>query len=64
MQKFYSTYKCGSCKREIILLVEDVEKAIKHGEYLKCTYCNCKHLNKIKETDGIMECFKNSEKKR
>ncbi|CAI3193149.1 hypothetical protein [Clostridium neonatale] len=64
MQNIYRTYKCGSCKKEIILLTEDVERAIKNNKYLTCAYCNCRHLKKIKEIDSIKECFENSEKKR
>ena len=64
MQNIYRTYKCGSCKREIVLLIEDVNKAINNGRYLACAYCGCRHLKKIKETDSMKECFENSEKRR
>lgn len=64
MQSIYKSYKCGSCKREIILLADEVDEAIRHGKYLVCAYCSCKHLKKLKETYDLNECFENSEKKK
>ncbi len=64
MQSIYRTYKCGSCKREMVLLTEEVNRAINNGKYLACVYCGCRHLKKIKETDEFKQLFKNDEKKR
>lgn len=64
MQGIYTTYKCGPCKREMVLLTKEVNEAIKSGRYLACVYCGRKHIKNIKETNSIKECFKNDEKAR
>jgi len=64
MQSNYTSLKCGLCKKEIILLTNEMEEAIKHGSYLACTYCSSKHLKELKQTYSIKECFENSEKAR
>lgn len=66
MQSIYTVFKCKrrKCNREMILLTEEVIKAIKEGKYLACVYCGCKDPKKTKETDSIKECFENDEKKR
>jgi DNA-directed RNA polymerase subunit RPC12/RpoP len=64
MKSIYRVYKCKSCKREMILLTEDVDRIINNNRYLTCTYCSCKHLKKVKETDDLIECFRNDEKRR
>jgi hypothetical protein len=48
----------------MILLTEEVSKAISTGKYLTCVYCGCKNPKKTKETDSIKECFNNIEKRR
>jgi len=48
----------------MVLITEEVKKAISKGKYLACVYCGCKEPKKIKETDNMKECFDNSEKKR
>lgn len=66
MESIYKMYKCKrkKCRREMILLSEDIRKAKEEGKYLTCAYCGSKDIEKIKETDSIKDCFKNDEKKR
>lgn len=64
MQSTYIDYKCKGCNKEMILLTEDIIKALNQGKYLACVYCGCKKLKKIKETDEFKQLFKNDEKKR
>lgn len=64
MQSIYTVYKCGPCRREIILITKEVIEAMKNGKYLACVYCGCKHIKKVKETDSIKECFNNDERAR
>jgi DNA-directed RNA polymerase subunit RPC12/RpoP len=58
MLKIYTCYKCKRCKRETILLTEEVETTKKEGKYLCCSHCGCKRLIKEKETDDFRECMK------
>ena len=64
MESIYVSYKCESCYREIILIQEDVDKAIKNGKYLSCAFCNCRHLKKKCETDDLRQCMQHSYYKR
>ena len=48
----------------MILLNDEIEKAISNGKYLSCAYCNCKHLNKEKETNDLRECMNHNSYKR
>ena len=64
MKSIYISYKCDMCKKEMVLLQEDVDKAKKKGRYLSCAFCNSKHLRKEKECDSIKQCMKHSSYKR
>lgn len=64
MKSIYKIYKCKSCKREMILMNDEVEKALNNGKYLSCAYCNCKHLSKGKETNDLRECMNHNSYKR
>ena len=64
MQSIYNNYKCKSCKREMILITDEVDGAIKQGKYLACAYCGSKRLIKVWETSEFKKLFKNDEKKR
>ncbi|CAI3699405.1 Zn-finger containing protein [Clostridium neonatale] len=57
MKNIYRIYKCKSCKREMILINDEAEKALNNGKYLSCAYCNCRHLSKEKETSDLRECM-------
>ena len=57
MLKIYSGYKCRTCKNEIILLTEQVEKQAKDNRYLACPYCNSKRLSEEIATDDLRECM-------
>jgi DNA-directed RNA polymerase subunit RPC12/RpoP len=60
----YTSFRCESCKKEIILLSEEVEQAINHNKYLTCVYCNSRNLKKLSETYDLRLCFENSEQRR
>lgn len=57
MQSIYSAYECKTCKKEFVLLSEDVEQ-LAVGRYIACPYCNSKHVKKQKITDNLKECMK------
>lgn len=64
MKSIYKSYKCSSCKREMVLLSEYVDSAIKNGKYLSCAYCGCKYLKREKESDSLKECMRTNSYKR
>ena len=58
----YTTFKCNvsQCKREFILLTEDLNRAKESYTYIVCPYCSSKNVHAIKETDSIRECMDHS----
>lgn len=63
MQSIYSSYKCRTCKREFVLLTEDVEQ-MELGRYIACPYCNSQRIRKQKASDNLKECMKERSYKR
>lgn len=63
MQSIYSSYECWTCRKEFVLLSEDVEQ-LALGRYVVCPYCNSKHVRKQKATDNLKECMKERSYKR
>lgn len=64
MKSNYTGYRCCRCKREIILLTEDIYNAKACGNYLSCAFCGSKKIKKEKEADAVKECMKHSSYKR
>lgn len=58
MLNIYTSHKCRTCKKEFVLLTEDVEEQIKLNRYLVCPYCSSHRVGKGKATDSIKECMK------
>lgn len=63
MQSIYTSYKCKSCRKEFVLLTEDVESMVA-GRYLTCPYCSSKHIVKEGEADGVKDCMQERSYKR
>jgi DNA-directed RNA polymerase subunit RPC12/RpoP len=63
MLSIYTSYKCGTCKLEFILLSDDLDKMAK-DRYLACPYCNSKRVDKEKSTDDLRECMQERSYKR
>lgn len=59
----YTAYECKSCKKEFILLTEDIEQ-LPEGRYITCNYCNSQKIRKQKITDSLKECMKERSYKR
>ncbi len=57
MLSAYTSYKCRTCKKEFVLLSEDVEEQLKLNRYLACPYCNSKKVDKGKAADSLKECM-------
>lgn len=51
----YTAYICNKCKKEFVLLTEEVES---NRGYLVCPYCSSKHIKKQKIGDSLKECMK------
>lgn len=64
MLSTYTSYKCRTCKKEFVLLSEDVQAHEKQGKYLACPYCNSKRISKQNMTDSLKECMKERSYKR
>lgn len=63
MLSIYTSYACRTCKKEFILLSEDIEN-IGDDRYLICPYCSSKRVNKEKTADSLKECMKERSYKR
>lgn len=61
MQSTYTSYSCNSCRKEFVLLTEEVETM---KGYLVCPYCSSKHIEKEKIADCLKECMKERSYKR
>lgn len=55
--KEYTSYKCKTCKREFVLLTEDLLNTKIKGGFIACPYCSKKKIEKMKETDSLKECM-------
>ncbi|MCR3758723.1 hypothetical protein [Clostridium felsineum] len=56
MYEIYTTYKCKVCKKEFVLLTEDIENMLKDRK-LSCPYCLSKKILKRKPTSDLRECM-------
>lgn len=52
----YISYVCGTCRKEFVLLTEDVEQ-LPASRYIACPYCNSKHIKKENTADSLKECM-------
>lgn len=57
----YTSYICCICKKEFVLLSEDVENI---KGYLVCPYCSSRKIKKQKITDNLKECMQEKAYKR
>lgn len=58
MDGIYTSYICKSCKREIVLLTDELESTLREGKYLACSHCGSKRLVKELVTDDLREVAK------
>ncbi|AKN32396.1 Zn-finger containing protein [Clostridium carboxidivorans P7] len=56
MLNIYTSYRCRTCKKEFVLLTDDVDN-MANGRYLTCPYCNSKRVVKEKASDSLKECM-------
>ena len=60
--KIYTSYLCTlkRCKKEFVLLTEDVQVTAEVGIYISCPYCNSKKIKKLNEYDSLKECMEDA----
>lgn len=58
MLKFYSAYLCLRCKREVILIKDDIEDSKRQNKFLACPYCSSKQLRLEREEDSLKEIMR------
>jgi len=63
MPSIYTSYTCARCKKQLVLLTEEVENMSK-DKFLACPYCGCKHIKKQNENDSLKECMKENSYRR
>ncbi|MBY6965308.1 hypothetical protein [Clostridium botulinum] len=54
MLSIYTSYVCCSCRKEFVLLSEDIESL---KGYLVCPYCSSRKVKKEKVSDILKECM-------
>jgi DNA-directed RNA polymerase subunit RPC12/RpoP len=59
----YSAYECRTCKKEFVLLSEDVEQ-MEQGRYVVCPYCSSQRVGKQRVADSLKECMSERSYKR
>ncbi|OOM81806.1 hypothetical protein CLPUN_08500 [Clostridium puniceum] len=66
MKSMYTSYLCkiNKCKKETILLTEEVEDTLRKGNYISCSHCGSKNIQKQNETDNFKECMDHAAYKR
>ncbi|WP_404988183.1 FmdB family zinc ribbon protein [Clostridium culturomicium] len=58
MLDIYISYKCMECKREFILLTDEMISSVKNGKYVACPYCGNKKVKVQERTDDLREVAK------
>lgn len=61
MLRIYTSYKCICCKKEFVLLTEELENT---KGYLVCPYCSRRKVKKDSIADNLKECMKERSYKR
>lgn len=60
MLSIYTSYKCRTCKKEFIVMAEEINK----DRYLVCPHCSSQKVDKGKSTDDLRECMQERSYKR
>lgn len=61
MLSIYTSYICKCCRKEFVLLSEDVESM---KGYLVCPYCSSRKVKKENIADSLKECMEHTSYKR
>lgn len=57
MKGYYTSYECRRCRKETILITEELKKTLVAGQYISCAHCGCKNLGEEKVTEDLRECM-------
>ncbi|WP_346943747.1 hypothetical protein [Clostridium sp.] len=57
IEKIYTSFKCITCRKETILLTNEVESTIRQCKYISCSHCGSRRIVKEKVTDDLRECM-------
>ena len=58
MEGIYKYYICKGCRKEIILISDEVATTLKSGKYLSCSHCGSRQLIQGGEADDLRDCMK------
>ncbi|WP_434302645.1 hypothetical protein [Clostridium botulinum] len=61
MLSIYSSFLCKCCKKEFVLLSEELEST---NGYLVCPYCSSRKVKKENIADNLKECMNHRSYKR
>ncbi|MBU3193482.1 hypothetical protein [Clostridium algidicarnis] len=61
MLSIYTSYSCYRCKKEFVLLTEEIEN---NKGYLACPYCGNRNVKKQRIADSLKECMQERSYKR
>ncbi|APC79920.1 TPA: hypothetical protein ACXDAZ_003524 [Clostridium botulinum] len=61
MLSIYTSYICCSCRKEFVLLSEEIESL---KGYLVCPYCSSRKVKKENIADNLKECMSERSYKR
>lgn len=66
MESIYTILVCerSKCRKETILITEQVEDTLKKGGYVSCSHCGCKNVILKSATDDLRDCMDHSAYKR
>lgn len=66
MKPLYTIFVCqkSKCKKESILVTDEVEDTLKKGGYVSCAHCGCKKVVPKESTNDLRECMDHAAYKR
>ena len=60
----YTIYTCSKCRKDMILITEEVESTVRDGKYISCSHCGSKKMKEQQATDSFKQCMEHSAYKR
>ncbi|NRT70023.1 hypothetical protein [Clostridium beijerinckii] len=64
MEAFYKVYKYKRCKKEVILITDEVVDTIRKSKYISCSHCGSKEIVKDTSVSDLRRCMEHSAYKR
>lgn len=60
MEAYYTSYICFFCRKETILITEEIKMTIAQGGHISCSHCNSEEMAKEKATNNFKELMGHS----